>query len=225
MEKRDYILVTGGNLSEEFVGRYISGNSRLKSAGIICVDRGLDAARRLGLVPELIIGDFDSADKKELSWWKENEKNTRFIGLKPEKDFTDTHTAILEAIKLGAGTITIFGATGGRQDHFLCNLNLLLIPMKKGIPASIIDPQNRISLAEHSFEISKQESFGKYISFIPFIGPVTNVTMKGFKYETEGITMDLGDSLGVSNEILEEKAIVTFDEGVLIVAESCDSFY
>lgn len=225
MEKRIYILIAGGDLSEEFAGRYISDNPELKNAGIICVDRGLNHARHLGLFPDIIIGDFDSVDESELKWWKENGKKSRFLCLNPEKDFTDTHTAILEAVKLKAEEILIFGAMGGRQDHFLANLNLLMLPMKQGIKASLLDPFNRIYLADHGFELEKKESYGKYISFIPFIGPVTNVTMEGFKYETEGITMDLGDSLGISNEIIKEKAVITFDNGVLIVAESKDSFY
>lgn len=225
MGKKVYILITGGSLSEEFVREYILDRPYLKNAGVICIDRGLNHARSLGLIPDIIVGDFDSVDKNELKWWSENEKKPRFISLCPEKDLTDTHTAVLEAIRLKAEEILIFGATGGRQDHFLANLNILLLPMREGIKACILDEQNRISLIEHGFSIKRKESYGKYISFIPFIGPVTNVTMRGFKYETEGITLNLGDSLGISNEISEENAVIDFDSGVLIVAESKDSFY
>lgn len=224
MEGKKCILLAGGSLSEEFLRQCFKENPDWKSARIICVDRGLNYIGGTGLIPDMIVGDFDSADSSVVKWWRKKEKEgkTRFLKLNPIKDSTDTHIALLEAVKTDPKEIFILGAAGGRLDHFLGNLNLLMIPLKMGIRAWIMDEKNKICLAEHSFEIEKKDCFGKYISFLPFTEKVANVTMKGFRYETDGITMALGDSLGISNEIVSKKAAVSFEDGVLIVVQSKD---
>lgn len=227
MKNKRYILIAGGHLNVEFVKKYMDDNPRWKASDVICIDRGLDCARNLGFIPKIIVGDFDSVKKCELDWWRQKEKEgkTRFLSLKPEKDLTDTHAALLEALADGPEEILILGATGGRIDHFLGNLNLLILPMKEKVKAWILDEQNRICISDHGFIIKKEECFGKYISFISLTKEVTGLTLKGFKYETEGITLKRGDSLGISNEIMADAAQLVFLSGVLIIVESGDTFY
>ena len=64
----------------------------------------------------------------------------------------------------GASEITILGATGGRLDHFLSNLNILMKPLKQGIPAYIVDSHNRLYLIDGETTLHREQVFGKYIS-------------------------------------------------------------
>mgnify|MGYP000724333130 FL=1 len=84
------------------------------------------------------------------------------------KDNTDTDIAFQQAIVLGSSEITILGATGGRLDHFLSIVQNLKTAWEKKIPAYIVDSRNLITIpVETSFEIRKEEQFGKYVSFFP----------------------------------------------------------
>ncbi len=86
----------------------------------------------------------------------------------PMKDNTDTDIAFQQAIVLGSSEITILGATGGRLDHFLSIVQNLKTAWEKKIPAYIVDSRNLITIpVETSFEIRKEEQFGKYVSFFP----------------------------------------------------------
>lgn len=219
-----FVLLTGGNLSEDFLCQYYATHPELEHAEIICVDKGLESIRKIGRKPDYIIGDFDSANPSQVLEWEESfcGEEEKFIRLNPVKDETDTHAAILFALQHGAETIYIFGAMGGRMDHFLGNVNLLMIPLKQGVEAYLVDEQNRICLKDQGFTITREECFGTYISFLPMTEKVTHVTMRGFRYEVEDITMTIGTSLGISNEVAKDSAAIEWEDGIFIVVESKD---
>jgi thiamine pyrophosphokinase len=118
--------------------------------------------------------------------------------------------------------IDIAGGTGSRLDHVLANINLLLLPMQLGIKACILDSNNRIYLSDKSFTIDRSSQYGRFVSLLPFTPEVTGLSLKGFKYPLNKITMTAGSSLGISNEIIEDKAYVEFISGILITAETRD---
>ena len=71
--------------------------------------------------------------------------------------------------------------------------------------------------------IKKSEQFGKYISFFPLGGDVTGLTLKGFKYSLDHYHLTTADSgLTVSNEIVSDKAKVTYRSGTLLMIMSRD---
>ena len=142
--------------------------------------------------------------------------------LNPIKDATDTHMAVLEAIKLNPKAITILGATGGRLDHMMGNLALLKLCVDKGIPACIIDQQNKITMIDKQLKISKCNQYGKYVSLIPFSDEVTGITLTGFAYGLSDATMIKADTIGISNEIREEEGFITIKSGYLMVMETKD---
>ena len=127
-------------------------------------------------------------------------------------------------ISLNPDEIVILGATGGRMDHFLANVNILMKPLKNGIKSYIIDKYNKIYLIDSEETIERKSLWGKYISFQPLTEKVKNVWLKGFKYTLAGKELTIGESLTISNEMAdsESKAVVSFDSGVLIVIESHD---
>jgi thiamine pyrophosphokinase len=104
----------------------------------------------------------------------------------------------------------------------LANIHLLLLPMQIGVPAAMIDRRNKLYLKKESFTIKKASQHGEYVSLLPFTEKVSGLTLGGFKYPLDHITMTSGISLGVSNEITREEAYVEFSEGILLVVESKD---
>ena len=126
------------------------------------------------------------------------------------------------AMAMGAGEIVILGATGGRLDHMIGNIQLLYPCLQKGIRASIIDPQNRLYLIDGETVFRRHEVWGTYISFLPLTQEVTGITLKGFKYPLENKDICIGTSLCISNELIEEEGRITFSEGVLMAVESHD---
>lgn len=221
-ERKHCLLICGGAFDEAFSKEYIKNQS---FDFVVAVDRGLVYADQIGCSVDLILGDFDSVNAEVLDAYKsaDNEKKRpRIVKLNPQKDMTDTEEAIDVALSEGATEITILGATGRRLDHLLANINLLMKPLKKSVKACILDKNNRVYLRNTDFSIKRSDLFGKYVSLIPLTSEVSGVTLEGFQYPLNDYTLTIGNSLGVSNEIIQEEAHVSFRDGTLIVIESHD---
>ena len=209
------LIISGGRFDEKFAVSFLSEN---KYDYVIAVDNGgLMYADRLGIVPDLAIGDYDTA----LDCGGFSKEAVKTIRLVPEKDDTDTEAAINKAVGLG-GSIDIICATGGRIDHFLANIHNLKIALDAGIPARIIDEGNVVFLADKSFSMKREDYPGKYISFVPFDGPVKGMKLKGFKYSLDGYTLKPGVSRCISNEFASDTGYVEFESGCLIVINASD---
>lgn len=171
------------------------------------------------MIPDYILGDFDSIDKKVLEKYKT--QKIKINELKPEKDFTDTEEAINLAIKLKSSEFVIIGAIGTRIDHVLANINVLKIALDNNIKAKIINEHNEIELINNELIIEKNNLY-KYISIMPLTTQVEGITITGMKYPLENYTLTIGNSLGVSNEQIEKKAKIKIKDGILIVIKSRD---
>jgi thiamine pyrophosphokinase len=171
------------------------------------------------VIPDYILGDFDSIDKKVLEKYKT--QKIKINELKPEKDFTDTEEAINLAIKLKSSEFVIIGAIGTRIDHVLANINVLKIALDNNIKAKIINEHNEIELINNELIIEKNNLY-KYISIMPLTTQVEGITITGMKYPLENYTLTIGNSLGVSNEQIEKTAKIKVKDGILIVIKSRD---
>lgn len=215
--KNQIIIVAGGVFEEaDLLSELIKKNNSY----IIGVDKGLEYLDRLGIVPDLAVGDFDSANTDTKEKYK-SLNNT--ILLNPIKDATDTQVAVTEAIKLEPESIIIFGATGGRADHFLGNLGLLKICLDNGIDDTfIIDKNNRIRIINKNTVLQKKDLYGDFISLIPFTDEVKGVTLEGFKYSLNEGTFIKEDTLGISNELIKEEGLIKIKSGSLLLLETRD---
>ncbi len=210
------VIVTGGEETEEYFKNIFYNN---KFQNIIAVDKGLEILDKCNIEPNYIIGDFDSINKN--IFLKYCNKDIEIIKLNPEKDYTDTHMAIKLAIDLKSTDIIIIGAIGTRIDHVLGNINILKECMDNGIDAKIVNFNNEIKLINKNTTIKKDENY-KYISIIPLTSKVEDVTLKGFKYELNKYTLEIGNSLGISNEQILEEASIELKNGILIIIKSKD---
>ena len=212
------VIVSGGSIQDEFAKEWIE---QYQPEFMIVADSGMEFMRRVGLKPDMIIGDFDSVASETLAYFKE-QTGIIFKELNPMKDDTDTEFAIRQAIGLGAKEITALGATGTRLDHVLGNVALLGIGLQEQVDIQLVDAHNRIRMIDKAISLMKAEQFGNFVSLLPYSGEVKGVTLKGFKYPLENFTMGSFSSLGISNEIVEEKAEILFEEGILLIIESRD---
>lgn len=211
------LILTGGGLDLSFTRSYLETHTFDQ---IIAADKGVQYAADLGLIPDVILGDFDSLDEntqKQMQTW-----NIPIRTFPAEKDYTDTHLAIEEAISIGADEITLFGATGTRLDHTWANVGLLQMAMQRGVRAWIVDKNNRISMWNRERVMQKKEAFGDYISLIPYTEKVTGITLTGFYYPLDHAELTLGISLGISNELVDDVGVISMESGDLIVIESRD---
>lgn len=212
------LIVSGGKIEEPFAVEYIK---KEKFDFIIAADSGIEFLYRHQLKPDILVGDFDSADKKTVDYYKQD-ATVELREFKPEKDDTDTEIAVLLAIEKGAEEVHILGATGSRLDHMIANVSLLGLFLERQIPAYLVDAQNRVRLINRRMVLKKADQYGDYVSLLPFMGKVYGITLKGFKYLLTDYTMDSYHSIGISNEIVEKEAVITLTEGILLVVESKD---
>lgn len=214
------LIVTGGKLDLAFARSFLEEN---KVDKIIAVDGGLESVEALGLMPDYIVGDFDTVHSEVI----ERFRQMPFIVWeqhKPEKNETDTELARSRALTLGCRRIIFLGATGGRLDHMLGNLHALYACMQSGIEAWIADPQNRMYLLDEGKKFYRRTTFGKYVSFLPYTEEVKGITLKGFKYPLNNKDIRRGEEVGlcISNELAGDQAEIQFEDGILICIESRD---
>ena len=105
----------------------------------------------------------------------------------------------------------------------MANFGLLVLAKKQEAEVILADQYNYMKLVSDGEIIKKSTQFGKYVSFFPFGGDVTGLTLEGFKYSLDNYHLATADSgLTVSNEIVSEKAKVTYRSGTLLMIMAQD---
>ncbi len=213
------LIIAGGDFSPEVAMKTLEEDS---FDAIIAIDNGLSYLHDIKVAPTHIVGDFDTVSKDLLKEYQKDSK-VKIVSLCPEKDATDTEVAVDLAVEEGCKDIYILGATGGRFDHTLANLHMLYKLLCQGIQAYLIDKNNKIYLINKGITLNAKEVKSSYVSILPFTEEVTDLTLYGFKYPLTRFHLTQGTSIGISNEIVEAKAQILFDKGIIIVVESKDS--
>ena len=180
---------------------------------VISADKGYELASSLNVKSNLLIGDFDSIDKVP-----NNEIKKTFPR---EKDDTDLMLAIKEGLAVGCTEFVIYGATGGRLDHMIGNIQCLMYLNDHNANGKIIsDTENVMLLSPGKYKIKNKKNFS--LSLISYSQKVTGLYISGTKYETTDCVLENNFPLGISNEILPENdyAIIEFKSGTLLVIQS-----
>lgn len=176
---------------------------------IVCADSGYSFAKKAGLTPNLIIGDFDSL-KEELP------QNTEVVKLNTHKDDTDTEHCVMECIRRGYKDFLLLGSIGGRTDHTFANIATLAFLSEynyKGI-ARNNGEEIRI-LKEGSYEMNNKK--GLIFSVFPYGCESVNVTYKGAEYMLNNKTLTYNVSRGISNVFVDDEAEITINRGRAIL--------
>ena len=214
------VIVSGGELDEEHALSVLKGE---ESCYVIGVDRGVEFLYWHQIMPDYIVGDFDSV-RQEIADYYRKETSVPVREFNPVKDASDTEIAIRLAVTLGCRQMAILGATGGRLDHLWANVQCLSIPFRSGIDARILDRQNSIRLIGGRTVLKRGETYGPYFSVFPLGGEVFRFNISGARYPLKNHVLTPYDSLCVSNQIKEDEAVIDFADGVVVLMETKDLY-
>ena len=181
---------------------------------IICADGGLSHAKKLGVTPDILIGDLDSVPPNL------SKQGITVAQYAREKDETDTQLAVAYVLEKGYTDIHMIGSLGGRFDHAFANVALLKMILDKGAKGCIIDEKNEIYLIDKNIQI--QGKVGDTVSLLPISEKVEGIATQGLKYALKGAQMVFGIPYGVSNVFTQSQASVSISKGLLLVMKVRD---
>ena len=197
------IIFAGGDFSAQMDLNDVISEGSI----VVCADSGYDNALKAGADIDAIIGDMDSVESLL-------PKKIKQIKLKCEKDDTDTQACIDYLDSLDCKEIILLGALGGRADHMLANIMLIIYAAKKGIKLTIKTEDTEIFPVSGNVEIEGQK--GDILSLIPVLSDAEGVTLAGLKYPLSDAVLETGKTVGISNEFVENKAVITVEKGIVI---------
>ncbi len=209
-----YVIIANGNLNytEKIIGI-------IKNADfIIGADGGARHLKALGIIPDIMVGDFDSIQEQDRAFFEN--RHVQFMRFPEKKDHTDTELCVRWAVKNGATMITLLGVTGTRLDHTMANIFLLKMLDDLKISARIIDANNEIYIVTDKLTIKGYP--GDIVSIIPASETVQGITLKGFEYPLDNARLEMGTSRGISNVLENSTASIQVGSGILIVTKSWD---
>ncbi|MDF2723810.1 MAG: thiamine pyrophosphokinae [Paenibacillus sp.] len=210
------VIATGGTLGE-WALRHIEPDDTLVGA-----DRGALFLIRNGLKPAIALGDFDSVTEEEKEEIRAS--SSQFSDCDPvQKDLTDTDAAFQWAMARHPSHIVLLGALGSRFDHSLANIHLLRIAEERGVRCTIVDPCNTIELlGPGRTAVVDRNGMYAHVSLLPLTMDVTGVTLEGFLYPLHDASLTIGQSLGVSNVLVQQSGSITISGGLLLLMQSKD---
>ncbi len=182
---------------------------------IICADGGSNSAKRLGFIPDYIIGDLDSADRKILKYFRDRSK---IIRIKRQND-TDVEKCLKFAIRKIFTEAVLVGVTGDRLDHTFCNLGIVLKFFNR-INIKIIAEKSLLSAFTGKVEIKTNpgEIFSLY-----GIDEKTKITSAGLKYPLNNTTLPFGKKESTSNAAVSGSVKLQINGGLIFVIRDFDN--
>ncbi|NLY11549.1 MAG: thiamine diphosphokinase [Firmicutes bacterium] len=199
------IIGLGADVPENF--------SVSEHALVICADGGMKWAKKWGIVPDFVFGDFDSIDD-ESKKFVETHRVKKYT-FPVEKDKTDVELAVDYCIANGVSDVTLVGVWGGRIDHSLGNLEILYKLGECGINGRIKTREMTLEIINKSIVLELVK--GMNVSLIALTKEVTGVSTKGLYYPLQEATIMKGTTLGISNQAISESVKITVNEGILLV--------
>lgn len=198
--KNNFIIVGAGDFSEDIF-------SYEKDDFIIAADAGYNHLSSIGIIPDMVIGDFDSLGEIPIH------PNIKKLPVK--KDDTDIISSVRTSLGMGAETIRIYGAAGGdRFDHTIANIQTLQFIAENNATGFIID-KDFIMCAFKNKTLVFDETFRGIFSLFSLCGKAEGVNIRGLSYEAENIVLTPDFPLGVSNSFKGEKAEISVKNGIL----------
>ena len=203
-DRKTALVLSGGFCNIERVKKILPESVDL----VIAADSGYSTAKKLGITPDITMGDFDSYREKL-------PPEMNILRVACEKDVTDTMLACEYARDNGCTYITIIGGTGGRIDHSISNIFYLEDLRKQGVRVKLADGENSVQvIIDETVTVSND---GGYFSVFALDKCI--VTESGCKYPLNRATLIRERPYAVSNEVKDDAAIITV-EGVALLVTS-----
>ena len=174
---------------------------------VIAADGGLRHTEKLGIVPQEILGDFDS------------------LGYTPtganvfpvEKDDTDAMLAVRRGLELGYREFVLYGSVdGSRLDHTVANFQTLQFLADRGATGYLVGKDFLITVVKEG-AIAFPAGCRGTLSVFCLGSDASDVTLEGLYYPLKNGTLTAGFPLGVSNHFTGDPARISVARGSLLV--------
>lgn len=200
MKKTCYIVGAGDNSGTNFL--------KEKNDYVIAADGGLLTLQKLDIMPDMIMGDFDS-----LGFVPEGDNVIRH---KVMKNDTDMMLAVKEALKMGYHHIKLYGGTGGRVDHTFSNIQTMLYASRNGAMIEMIDYQNKYYVVtDGEIQINGERERG--FSIFAIGGMAHKVCIKNAMYLLDDFDLSPDNPTGTSNSFIGKEVTVSVERGSLLI--------
>lgn len=221
-----FLIVANGSFVDH---RLISTLS--SSRQIIALDGAADKLFDVKIIPDIIMGDFDSIDKdrwgikegfdqiNDRSFPYIIQKNNKDILVIPKKNqnFTDLEKAIKFCDELSSPDILIFNAVGNRMDHSLGNIRALrkfynptrLLRIQTNLQTLEMAKNDTADKTGKAFHIQGKK--GDYCGIMAF--PDAFISTIGLKYDVSNFHLEFGYSESICNSFKNTNAIITIHKG------------
>lgn len=185
---------------------------------LIAANGGAHHCLAMGLTPAFVVGDFDSLspDQKDLL----QARGSHFVVHPRLKDQTDLELALDHAISLGAKEIYLVGLMGGRLDQTIANLLLITRSNWDNAQLTLINGFDVGYLMRSGDDLEIIGQVGDVVSLIPLSTVVDGIITNGLRWSLEKASLELGTTLGVSNEMSNKTANIRIDQGKLLVVHN-----
>lgn len=174
---------------------------------VIAADGGYDHLFKISIIPDIVIGDFDSICSKDFS-------NSSVITLQKEKNSTDLYEAIQTGLKRGFKDFQIYGALGGRIEHSIANIQILS-SLVGCATAKILDRELEMFVLSNDKKVYPPTAKG-YLSIFAVSSDAV-VTLQNLKYELNNYRLTNVFPLGIDNEFINKQAVITAHKGKILV--------
>lgn len=219
-------IVSGGDICFDSAQEKSALELIRGAKSVIAADSGVDFLLQKGIVPQVLLGDFDSCLGESVRFCEKS--GSRILRLKVDKDQTDTEAALEEALNMGFSQAVVIGALGGgRFEHSLANISLIETYKRRGMDVVLVSGKTAVcsvglpgGTVEEGQAGRERVFYGKpgdWVSLFPVTGEVHGVTTMNLRFPLASATLRRGSTLGVSNEMLKEEARVSVDAGFMLI--------
>jgi len=174
---------------------------------VIAADGGLSHLLKMGVNPDLVIGDFDSLGFEP--------EGFEIIRLNKEKDDTDTMAAVRIGLEKGFRVFYLHCGMGGRLDHTLANIQTLAFILQSGGMGMLFGKREAAVLVNGDVKFCS--ALSGYISIFAYSAEAGGVSITGLKYELKNAVLSSAFPIGVSNEFMGVESRVSVQNGSLVI--------
>jgi len=185
---------------------------------VIAADGGYCALEKIGIRPDLLMGDLDSLGNHPFP------EDLPLQQFPTEKDDTDTGIALMEGWKRGFRHFALYGCSGGRADHLLANWQSMCRFSRMGafVRMTAVD-YDAYALTNGSLDLPLRPA-ATTVSIFCHGAEASGVTINGLKYSLQNAVLTSDYPIGVSNEHLDVPARVSVRSGTLLILQHLRPF-
>ena len=206
---QEILFISGGHVPSREFFLSVSGGRK-----IFCIDKGIEICRACNVIPNILIGDFDSAENSAVEWARA--KNIPVEKYPADKDLTDTQLAMNRAAEIfGEHVAILTGCFGGRFDHLYSTIFTCAALDRKIFLAD----EREIIFYLRGGESSEIKFFKKplAVSLLPMSSTCAGVTTKNLHWELDGATLTQNFPNATSNRADSDKISVSVGRGTLAI--------